>query len=42
VDKVEMYSRKLMMQLEKDVLPYIGKIPVSELKAPEVLPVCRP
>jgi hypothetical protein len=30
-----------MMQLEKDVFPYIGKIPVSELKAPDVLSVCR-
>ena len=41
LDKVEMYTRKLMMQLEKDVLPYIGRIPVAELKAPDVLSVCR-
>jgi len=41
LDKVEIYARKLMMQLEKDVFPYIGKTPIAELKAPDILSVCR-
>jgi len=41
LEKSEVYTEKAMKQLERDVLPYIGKIPVAELKAPDVLAVCR-
>ena len=27
--------------LEKDILPYLGDVPVAEIKAPDVLKVCR-
>ncbi|MDR2561799.1 MAG: integrase arm-type DNA-binding domain-containing protein [Holophagales bacterium] len=41
LEKSEIYTVKAMKQLERDVFPYIGRIPVAELKAPDVLAVCR-
>jgi len=40
-DKTENHSKRTMTRLEKDVFAYIGNSPVSEIKAPEVLAVCR-
>jgi len=41
LDKSEGHVEKNKRQLERDIFPYIGNIPVAELKAPHVLEVCR-
>jgi integrase len=41
LDKSEDHVKKNMSQLERDIFPYIGTTPVSDLKAPHVLEVCR-
>jgi integrase len=40
-DKAEGHIERTWRLLEKDILPYIGHIPVAEIKAPDVLKVCR-
>jgi len=40
-DKTESHAEKTIRQLERDAFPFIGAIPVAELKAPDVLAVCR-
>jgi len=40
-DKSDKHSGRNITNLEKDVFPYIGKRPVAEIKAPDVLEVCR-
>jgi integrase len=40
-DKAEAHLVRTIANLERDVFPYIGSRPVAELKAPEVLAVCR-
>jgi integrase len=37
----ESHSRKVMTRLEKDVFPYIGPRPISEITAPELLKVLQ-
>ncbi len=37
----EGYAGKILRALERDVFPWIGKRPISEIKAPEVLTVLR-
>ena len=40
-DKAESHYSKVIARLEKDVFPYIGNRPISEIKAPDVLSVLR-
>jgi len=40
-DKTENHSKRTMTRLEKDVFPWMGGRPVAEIKAPEILDVCR-
>jgi integrase len=40
-DKTERHSGYTITRLEKNVFPYIGNMPVADIKAPEVLDVCR-
>jgi len=40
-DKADYHAGRALTRLEKDVFPYIGSTPVAELKAPDVLAVCR-
>ena len=40
-DKTADHSKRALTRLEKDVFPWMGGRPVSEIKAPEVLDVCR-
>jgi integrase len=40
-DRAEKYGRNVLACLKKEVFPYIGAKPVSEIKAPDVLGVCR-
>ncbi|MCL1893715.1 MAG: integrase arm-type DNA-binding domain-containing protein [Holophagaceae bacterium] len=40
-DKSEKHSLRNITNLEKDVFPYIGKRPIAEIKAPDILEVCR-
>ncbi|MGE3774772.1 MAG: tyrosine-type recombinase/integrase [Gammaproteobacteria bacterium] len=37
----EGHSSKVLRRLERDVFPYLGTRPVSELTAPEILTVCH-
>jgi len=41
LDKSESHVERTQKHLEKDTFPFIGSIPVAELKAPDVLSVCR-
>lgn len=38
---VESHGGRILNRLEKDVFPYIGKRPITELSAPEILDVLR-
>ena len=40
-DKAESHYSKVIARLEKDVFPYIGKKPIAEIKAPDILSVLR-
>jgi len=40
-DKTADHSKRTMTRLEKDVFPWMGRRPVAEIKAPEVLDICR-
>jgi integrase len=40
-DKTESHAEKTMRQLERDAFHFIGATPVAELKAPDILSVCR-
>ena len=40
-NKAPAHRSKVVRRLERDVFPYIGKRPVAEIKAPEVLSVVR-
>jgi len=35
------YAETIMSRLERDIFPWIGKIPIAEIKAPELLAVLR-
>jgi len=37
----ESHSKRLIGRLERDVFPFLGKTPISEIKAPELLSVLR-
>jgi integrase len=41
VDKSGNHIERAIRQLEKDTFPFIGTISVAELKAPDILSVCR-
>ncbi len=40
-DKAESHKEKVIARLERDVFPYLGRRPVAEIKAPDVLAVAR-
>ena len=40
-DKAQTHIVRTWRLLEKDILPYLGDIPVAEIKVPDVLKVCR-
>jgi len=40
-DKTEKHAERAMVNLRKDVFPYIGARPVALIKAPDVLTTCR-
>jgi integrase len=39
--RTEGYNRQIIQRLEKDIFPWMGKRPISEIKAPELLAVLR-
>jgi integrase len=41
VDKSDSYRDKMMANFERDVFPWIGKLPIVDLKAPELLMMLR-
>ena len=40
-DKTEKHAGYTIARLEKNVFPYIGSLPISQIRAPEILEVCR-
>jgi integrase len=41
MDRSQIYSERTMSRLEREVFPYIGKMQVAEIKALDVLNICR-
>lgn len=40
-NKSESHAKKVMRFLEKDVFPWLGSMPITDIEAPDVLTVCR-